>query len=54
MSGGKTKRATQKKNGKYSKQFDRTAANKKRIAERHKNNHPNDVTKGGGGRNARD
>lgn len=30
MSGGITKRATQKKNGKYAKQFERTAANKAR------------------------
>ena len=45
MAAGKSKkRATHKLNGKYAKQFDRTAANKKRRQARHFKNHPNDTS----------
>ena len=42
MSGGKTKAATQRKNGKYGAQKIRTEANRTKNRKRHGEKHPND------------
>lgn len=44
MSGGKKKSQTHAKRGKYSKQKDRTAANRRRKREKHFSMNPNDKT----------